>query len=66
MKRFYKPTIIPKFGNVAWQNLMNKTIGHKLLRGQPLTPQEKTYIFVQSRHNRGIEGAYPVFRKKVR
>ena len=51
MKHIYKPTRIPKFGSVKWQEAMEKTVFHKLKRRESLSPQERVYVSVQREHN---------------
>lgn len=42
----------PKFGSVAWQNMMAEKVADKVAKGQPLGSFEKTFVEVQLEHRR--------------
>jgi len=43
-----------KFGSVAWQEEQTKKIMNKLLKGEPLEDYERTFIQIQTEHNRRL------------
>jgi hypothetical protein len=45
----------PKFGSVAWQEMMMKSVEHKVMTGDDLTPQEKVFLEVQFGYNKRME-----------
>jgi hypothetical protein len=56
-----------KFGSVKWQEAMEKTIYLKLQNGEGmegLTPQERTYLIVQRKHNKSMGGGKACAKRK--